>query len=67
MNFAILIKIFAGLGHHWPGGQGGQVSAPFVKGNSVNFPLNLLRFLNRNPLGKSVKYENNLISLPQWK
>ena len=37
-----------GIGHNWPGGQGGQKLAPFVTGNSVNFPLYLLKFFSEN-------------------
>ncbi len=37
-----------GIGHNWPGGQGGLKVAPFVTGDSVNFPLYLLRFFNED-------------------
>lgn len=34
-----------GIGHNWPGGQGGFVNNNFVTKNSVNYPLYLLGFL----------------------
>ena len=45
---SVSVIINNGIGHNWPGGQGGQKVAPFVTGDSVNFPLYMLKFFNEN-------------------
>lgn len=43
---SVSLIINSGIGHNWPGGQGGLKVAPFVTGDSVNFPLYLLKFFS---------------------
>lgn len=37
-----------GLGHNWPGGQGGGTFAPYVSTESINFPAYLANFFKLN-------------------